>query len=128
MGMRIVPPAEVEGLLCRDVRARLPLRRQLLIYLHPFALFKDASRGTRLQRELALAYNRAMRWMLLSYLRRWSAIAACLFLAVDPTEALAAQASVFIYPAAAFAVGACVAVAVAACTAAGYLLLSRAPG
>ncbi|MGE5640537.1 MAG: hypothetical protein ACM30H_10605 [Clostridia bacterium] len=123
--MRNAPATDVEKLLKPESRAGLPLRRQLLIYLHPFALFKDASRGTVLQRELALAYNRAMRWMLLPYLRRWSAIAACLFVAVDPVEALAAQVSIFIYPAAAFAVGACLSVSVAACTAAGYLLLSR---
>jgi hypothetical protein len=123
--MRHAAAEEVEKLLEPDGRAGLPLRRQLVIYLHPFALFKDASRGTVLQRELALAYNRAMRWMLLPYLRRWSLIAGCLFLAIDPVEALAAQASFFIYSAAAFAVGACVAVAVAACTAGGYVLLSR---
>lgn len=123
--MRHAAADDVEKLLQRELRAGLPLGRQVLIYLHPFALFKDASRGTVLQRELALAYNRAMRWMLLPYLRRWSAIAGCLFLAVDPVEALAAQTSFFIYPAAAFAVGACVAVAVAACTAGGYVLLSR---
>ena len=124
--MRLAPAEDVEKLLQREQRAGLPLRSQILLYLHPFALFKDASNGTALQRELALAYNRAMRWMLLPYLRRWSAIAASLYLAVEPVEALAAQASFFIVPAAAFAVGACVSLAVAACTAAGYLLLSRA--
>jgi hypothetical protein len=53
---------EVEQLSRR--RARLPLRRQLILYLNPFALFKDAARGPAWMREHALSYNRAMRWML----------------------------------------------------------------
>ncbi len=123
MRPRVVP--DVESLLQRERRAGLPLRRQLVLYLHPFALFKDATSGPALQRELALAYNRAMRWMLVRYLRRWLLIACALFLAVEPTEALAAQASFFLVPAAALAVGACLALTIAACTAAGYFLLSR---
>ena len=39
--MRLVE-TDVEELLRPDSRARLPFGRQLLIYLHPFALFKDA--------------------------------------------------------------------------------------
>ncbi len=113
----------VELLLARDGRARLPLGRQILLYLDPFALFKDASSGPLRARERALAYNRAMRWMLLPYLRRWVVIAASLFLATAPAEALAAQATFFLIPAAAFAVGACIAVTVTALTAAVYVLL-----
>ena len=71
MSMLARSEEEVEALLRREVRARLPLARQLLLYLDPFSLFKDASRG----RERALSYNRALRWILLSYLRRWSCIA-----------------------------------------------------
>lgn len=41
-----------------------------------------------------------------------------------PTEALAAQQTLFILPAAAFAVGCCVAITITACIAAAYLLLS----
>ena len=52
-------------------RARLPLARQVLIYLDPFALFKDASSGPAPARARALSYNRAMRWMLVPYIRRW---------------------------------------------------------
>jgi hypothetical protein len=115
--MRLVQEADIESLLRRDVRSRLPLARQLQLYLDPFALFKDASRN----REPALSYNRAMRWMLVSYLRRWLTIAASLFLAIAPAEALAAQATIL--PAAAFAVGFCIAVAVLATTAAAYVLL-----
>jgi hypothetical protein len=115
--MRLVQPGEVERLLTREFRSRLTLGQQVLLYLDPFALFKDASDG----RERALSYNRALRWILLSYLRRWLMIAASLFVAIAPAEALAADAT--IVPAAAIAVGFCVAVAVLACIAAAYLML-----
>ena len=114
--------ANVEALLMPHSRAALPLWRQILLYLDPFALFKDASHGTKLTRELALAYNRAMRWILVTYLQRWILIAASLFLCISPAEALAAQTSAVIIPAA-FAVGCCIAVAVCAVTAAVYVLL-----
>ena len=121
MRMLVKTEEEVEALLRREVRARLPLARQLRLYLDPFALFKDTSRG----RERALSYNRALRWILLSYLRRWSCIAMASFLAIVPAEALAAQSRLFVIPTAAFAVGFCVAMAVLACTCAAYLLLGR---
>src|SRR5216117_22548 len=114
---------EVESLLIRERRERLPLPRQLALYLHPFALFKDASSGPPPARERALSYNRAMRWMLVPYIRRWVMIAASLFLAIAPTEALAAQAKFFIIPAAALAVGSSIAVTVTVLTFAVYLLL-----
>jgi len=114
---------EIEALLKRDLRARLPLRRLLLLYLHPFALFKDASSGPPVAQRRALSYNRAMRWMLLPYIRRWVAIAAALFFCIEPTQALAAQESLFIIPAAAFAVGCCLAVVVIVLAACSYLLL-----
>jgi hypothetical protein len=115
--MRLVQYGEVERLLTREFRSRLTLGQQVLLYLDPFALFKDASEG----RERALSYNRSMRWILLSYLRRWLLIAGSLFVAIAPAEALAADAT--IVPAAAIAVGFCVAVAVLACIAAAYLML-----
>ena len=115
--------ADVESLLLREGRARLPLPRQLMLYLDPFALFKDASTGSALVRASNLAYNRAMRWILVHYIRRWVLIAASLFLAIAPAEALAAQARVFIIPAAAFAIGACIAVTVTLIIGAAYLLL-----
>jgi hypothetical protein len=115
--MRLVHPGEVEQLLMREFRSRLTLGQQVLLYLDPFALFKDASDG----RERALSYNRAMRWVLLSYLRRWLMIAASLFVGIAPAEALAADAT--IVPAAAIAVGFCVALAVLACIGAAYLML-----
>ena len=115
--MRLLLDNEVEALLKSEVRSRLPLVRQVQLYLDPFALFKDAAGG----RERALSYNRALRWILLSYLRRWLTIAASLFFGIAPAEALAADATIL--PAAAFAVGFCIAVAIIACTAAAYVLL-----
>jgi hypothetical protein len=114
---------DVELLLHREGRAALPLRRQLLLYLNPFALFKDASRGNALVRQAALRYNRAMRWVLVTYLRRWALIATASFLCIAPAEALAAQSPLFIIPTAAVAVGFCIAVAVIATISAAWLLL-----
>ncbi len=115
--------ADVEALLLRERRAALPLVRQFLLYLDPFALFKDASKGPQRVRERALSYNRAMRWMLVPYIRRWVLIAVSLFLAIAPIEALAAQAAFFVIPAAAIAVACCIAITVSALTVAVYLLL-----
>jgi len=115
--MRLVQHGEVEHLLTREARSRLPLARQLLLYLDPVALFNDASTG----RERALSCNRARRWMLLPYLRRWTLIALSLFVAIAPAEALAADATIL--PAATIAVGFCIAVVVLVCTATAYVLL-----
>src|SRR5438309_11181148 len=103
---------DVEVLLLRERRAALPLVRQFLLYLDPFALFKDASSGPPRARERALSYNRAMRWMLVPYIRRWVVIEASLFLAIAPIEALAAQAAIVIIPSAAIAVGCCIEITV----------------
>jgi hypothetical protein len=116
--------ADVEALLTREARAGLPMSRQVQLYLDPFALFKDATRGNAWQQEMALRYNRAVRWILLPYIQRWILIAATLFVAIFPVEALAAKAAFLVYPAAALAVGASVAITVAFCTLAAYLLLS----
>ena len=123
--MKPLPDSEVEVLLKREARSRLPLVRQLLIYLDPFALFKDASSGPARARENALSYNRAMRWMLLPYIRRWVAIAASFALLISPAEAAAAQQSVLAIPMAALAVGCCIALTVVAVTVTVYLLLGH---
>ena len=78
-------------------------------------------------RERNLSYNRAMRWLLVPYLQRWLLIAATLFLAIAPAEALAAQDSLVIVPAA-LAVGFCVAATITLCIAAAYLLLGLSRG
>ena len=118
---------EVEQLLMSERRAGLPLSRQVLLYLDPFAFFKDASRGTAVVREHNLSYNRTMRWLLVPYLRRWFLIAASLFLGIAPAEAMAAQASLVIVPAA-VAVGFCIATIVTFCIASAYLLLGISRG
>src|SRR5919197_4174482 len=115
--------AETIALLTPEARARLPLHRLVLLFLNPFSLFADASQGSAAARERALSFNRAMRWMLLSYLKRWLVIAASSFIAIAPTEALAAQAWYFKISSAAFAVGCCIAITVIACTVAAYVLL-----
>jgi hypothetical protein len=123
--MRLMNDQEVEALLTRESRARLPFGRLAVLYLHPFSLFKDASHGSVAVRRLALHYNRAMRWMLLPYIQRWFVIALSSFLSLAPAEALAAEASVFIIPAAAIAVGCCIAVTVIVATGTGYILLGK---
>lgn len=115
--------AEPGALLTPEARSRLPLHRMLLLYLNPFALFADASQGNAAARERALSFNRAMRWMLLSYVKRWAVIAAALFISIAPTEALASQSWYFKISSAAFAVGCCIAITVIACTVAAYVLL-----
>src|SRR6185436_18499728 len=97
--MRHVPEKDVETLLTRDARARLPLLALLRLYLDPGALFKDVSRGTAQARSRALDYNRRMRWMLIPYLKRWSMICASFFVGIEPAEAVS------LVPAAALAVG-----------------------
>lgn len=109
-----------EALIEKETRSRLPLGRQVMLYLDPFALFKDASRGPMRARERALSYNCAMRWMLVPYIRRWTAIAGALGLMIAPAEAAAAGATVV---PAALAAGCCVAATVVVVTGAVYLLL-----
>lgn len=115
----------METLLDGEARSRLPLAHQVLIYLDPFALFKDASRGPAPARARALSYNRAMRWMLVPYIRRWLAIAASLGLMIAPAEAAAAQQAAFAIPMAAIAVACCIAITIALVTVAVYLLLGN---
>jgi hypothetical protein len=124
--MRTIAPDHhsVEALLTREVRARLPLGRQLLLYLDPFAFFKDATTGTARSREQALSYNVACRAILLTYVRRWLLIAFASFLGIGMAETLSAHAPLFIIPAAGLGIGCSIAVAVATWCAAAYLLLA----
>lgn len=79
----------VEALARPEVRARLPLRRLVRLYLDPFALFKNVAIGSpRLQAE-ALEYNRGQRRILLAYLRRWTVIALACLTSAMPLGALA---------------------------------------
>ena|SRR5262245_3463921 len=115
--MRNARPENVETLLLPEARARLTLLQLLRLYLDPGALFKDASRGPARARELALTYNRRMRWMLVPYMRRWTAITASFFFSIAPAEAVS------LYPAAALAVGCSISFIVVACTVVAYLFL-----
>ena len=112
-----------DALLTPEGRASLPLRRQVVLYLDPFALFMDASLGPAWRRERALSYNRARRSMLLTYIRRWLTIAGGSFLGIASSEALAAHAPLFIISAAGFGIGCSIAITVAACASAAYVLL-----
>jgi hypothetical protein len=53
----------------------VPFWRLLLLYLDPFALFKNINIGPPAARNEALQYNRRHRAILLTYVRRWAAIA-----------------------------------------------------
>src|SRR5688500_6087773 len=116
-------PEPDDALLTPEGRASLPLRRQVVLYLDPFALFMDASLGPAWRRERALSYNRARRSMLLAYIRRWLTIAGSSFLGIASSEALAAHAPLFIISAAGFGIGCSIAITVAACASAAYVLL-----
>lgn len=115
--------AEVEALARRDARGRLPLVRLLLLYLDPFSLFKDATRGSLYERSRALSYNRSMRWMLLAYVRRWIAIGATFLAGTGLAEAASAGSGFFVISAAAFGVAFALSFAITAYTLAAYLLL-----
>ena len=119
-------PADVEALLTREARASLPLRHQFMLYLDPFAFFKDVNAGPPWHQERALSYNFAKRFILLTYVRRWLVIALSSFMGIAPAESLAAHVPLFIIPAAGFGIGCSISVAVAAWSAAAYVLLCRA--
>ena len=116
--------SSVEALLTPEARRSLPLARQMLLYLDPFAFFKDATTGTAWHRQQALSYNVARRSILLTYVRRWLLIAIASFLGIGSAEGLAAHAPLFMIPAAGFGIGCSIAVAVATWCAAAYLLLA----
>ena len=109
--------SDIERLLTREARVRLSFPSLLRLYLDPGALFKDTTRGPVRERQNALSYNRRMRWMLLTYVRRWMVIALGFFLGIEPAQAMS------VIPAAACAVSVGVAVTVAAVTVAAYFLL-----
>jgi hypothetical protein len=114
---------DVETLLTPEARAQLPLSRQLMLYLDPFAFFKDASCGNAWVREAALRYNRRQRSMLLTYIRRWLLIAASSFLGITSSETLAGHLPLFIIPAAGFGIGCSIAIVFSAWIATIYFLL-----
>ena len=62
-GMRVAGEGQAEG--------GTPLRVLLYRYFFFDWLFRDASRGTTMERASALRFNRQMSHHLLTYLRRW---------------------------------------------------------
>ena len=116
---------DVEALLTREGRARLPLSRQILLYLDPFAFFKDATTGNAWSRQHARSYNFAQRAILLTYIRRWLVIAVGSFLGIAIAEAFASHVPFLIIPAAGFGIGCSVAVTVAAWVFAAYVMLAK---
>ena len=69
----------------------MPFWRLLRFYLDPFALFKNITVGPAAARSEALQFNRRHRAILLTYVRRWAAIAVLCVSAMAPLGA-AAQA------------------------------------
>ena len=114
---------DVEALLTREGRASLPLSHQLLLYLDPFAFFKDASHGNAWVREAALRYNRRQRSMLLTYIRRWLLIAVGSYFGITSSETLAGHVPLFIIPAAGFGIGCSVAIVFSMWMSAIYVML-----
>ncbi len=80
---------DVEALAKPEIRAKLPFRLLLWLYLDPFALLKNATVGTPWMQAQALQYNRRHRGMLLAYVRRWAVIALGCVTSVAPLDALA---------------------------------------
>ena len=114
---------DAEALLVPETRALLPFSRQVMLYLDPFAFFKDASLGNAWVREAALRYNQRQRAMLLTYIRRWLVIAAGSFLGIASSETLAGHLPLFIIPAAGFGIGCSVAIVFSGWIATIYFLL-----
>jgi hypothetical protein len=66
-----------------------PLLALLYRYLWPMWLFRDASRGTALERAAAYRHNRSVSRHLPGYVGKWSAIAAITLLAMRGAELVA---------------------------------------
>ena len=86
---------DVETLLTPEARALLPFSHQLMLYLDPFAFFKDASLGNPGGARGRLALQPPEVLMLLTYIRRWLLIAAGSFLGIASSETLAGHLPLF---------------------------------
>ncbi len=89
---------DVEALARPEVRAQLPFRLLLWLYLDPFALLKNATVGTPGAQAQALEYNRRHRAVLLAYARRWAVIALGCVTSVAPLDAMARSQPVLCVP------------------------------
>ncbi len=109
--------------LKKEARADATFWQLLRMYLDPFAFFKDASRGRDPERRQALHHNRALRWIIPVYIRRWALIGVALLLGIEPAQAYAAMVTVL--PLAIFSMGLAVSLAIIAAALQAYLLLGR---
>lgn len=105
-----------------------PLSMLLFLFMWPFWLFRDATRGDRLTRAAAYRHNRAMRVHLPGYLFRWSVGAVLVFALMAVAESLGglgAPPSLLMLLAAALGVAFAGSLCVLFVTAYIYLYLSR---
>ena len=114
---------DVEALARRDVRAGLPLRLLLRLYLDPFSLFKNVTVGPPRSQAEALQYNRRHRAILLAYARRWGAIAIACLVSAMPLGALARGEPALCMPVVGLELGFSFAVCVLLIAIAMYILL-----
>jgi hypothetical protein len=75
-----------------------PFSELLLLYLDPFAFFKNIHIGPPSERVEALQYNRRHRRILLSYVRRWTTIAVLCITGMAALGALAHAEPVLYIP------------------------------
>jgi len=111
---------DVETLLNLQGRTGVSLLLLLWLYLDPFSLFKDSSRGNRFERAAAERYNVEHRQILLPYVPRWVILAAVSIGAVFLSEFTSLTLL-----AAFFGLAFSVAVAITVLTLTTYLLLGR---
>ncbi|HEY1289447.1 MAG TPA: hypothetical protein VGF58_14055 [Burkholderiales bacterium] len=83
----------------------VPFRRVLRLYLDPFALFKNITVGPPAERAAARRYNRTHRGILLTYVRRWAAIALLCACGMAPLGAAARAEPILCIPILGFEVG-----------------------
>ena len=89
---------KVEALAQPEFRARLSFWQLLRLYLDPFALFKNATIGTRCAQAQALQYNRRHRRILLTYVGRWAVIGVACISSALPLAAIARSEPVLMVP------------------------------
>ena len=76
----------------------VPFWRLLRLYLDPFALFKNVNIGPPAAQTEALQYNRRHRAILLTYVRRWAAIAVTCVSGMAPLGAAARAQPILCIP------------------------------
>ena len=123
--MGTVDYKDVEVLLRPELRGGLSPWALLRLYLDPFVLFKNVNCGTLFNQRAALNYNKALRWVLVLYLRRWFCIASACLLALNPAASMAATNPVFLVPAVGLGLTFTVGFVAVIVIGAAYLMLGR---